>query len=134
VDDPAGAFLIATSRTDLNQRRGPATGGPSALGQAFVEYGRIAKTLYLLALVDPVDTGYPRTMGRQLTVQESRHRLVHKIFHPQRGERRRVLWPHAPTRAVCGIPSSATHETAPIGRQLPARRGGGADPAAGAGN
>src|SRR3954452_12175150 len=49
-------------------------GHPSALGQAFAEYGRIAKTLHLLALVDPVDTGYRRTIGRQLTVQESRHR------------------------------------------------------------
>jgi len=65
-------------------------GHPSALGQAFAEYGRIAKTLHLLALIDPVDTGYRRTIGRQLTVQESRHRLARKLFHGQRGELRQA--------------------------------------------
>jgi Tn3 transposase DDE domain len=39
-------------------------------------------------MVDPVDTGYRRTVHRQLTVQESRHRLARKIFHGQRGELR----------------------------------------------
>jgi TnpA family transposase len=63
-------------------------GHPSPLGQAFAEYGRIAKTLHLLALVDPVDEGYRRTVHRQLTVQESRHRLARKLFHGQRGELR----------------------------------------------
>ena len=29
-------------------------GHPTPLGQAFIEYGRIAKTLHLLALVDPL--------------------------------------------------------------------------------
>jgi TnpA family transposase len=65
-------------------------GRPSPLGQAFAEYGRIAKTLHLLALVDPVDEGYRRTIHRQLTVQESRHRLARKIFHGQRGELRQA--------------------------------------------
>jgi TnpA family transposase len=63
-------------------------GHPSKLGQAFAEYGRIAKTLHLLALVDPVDEGYRRTVNTQLTVQESRHRLARKLFHGQRGELR----------------------------------------------
>lgn len=63
-------------------------GHPSRLGQAFAEYGRIAKTLHLLALVDPVDEGYRRTVNTQLTVQESRHRLARKLFHGQRGELR----------------------------------------------
>lgn len=63
-------------------------GHPTPLGQAFAEYGRIAKTLHLLALVDPVDGGYRRTVHRQLTVQESRHRLARKLFHGQRGELR----------------------------------------------
>ena len=35
-------------------------GHPTPLGQAFAEYGRIAKTLHLLALVDPVDDTYRR--------------------------------------------------------------------------
>ena len=47
-------------------------GHPAPLGQAFIEYGRIAKTLHLLALADPVDGSYQRRMNRQLTVQESR--------------------------------------------------------------
>lgn len=48
------------------------------LGQAFIEYGRIAKRLHLLALVDPVDGTYQRRMHWQLTVQESRHRLARR--------------------------------------------------------
>jgi TnpA family transposase len=56
-------------------------GHPTPLGQAFAEYGRIAKTLHLLALVDPIDGTYQRRMNRQLTVQESRHRLGRKICH-----------------------------------------------------
>ncbi len=65
-------------------------GHPSPLGQAFAEYGRIAKTLHLLALVDPVDETYRRAVNTQLTVQESRHRLARKIFHGQRGELRQA--------------------------------------------
>ncbi len=65
-------------------------GHPSALGQALAEYGRIVKTLHLLAFVDPADEAYRRTVHRQLTVQESRHRLARKIFHGQRGELRQA--------------------------------------------
>jgi TnpA family transposase len=57
----------------------------SPLGQAFAEYGRIDKTLHLLALCDPVDDSYRRRMNRQLTVQESRHRLARAICHGKRG-------------------------------------------------
>jgi hypothetical protein len=49
-------------------------GHPAPLGQAFAEYGRIAKTLHLLAavvVIDPMDDTYRRPMHRQLTVQES---------------------------------------------------------------
>jgi TnpA family transposase len=60
-------------------------GHPSPLGRAFAEYGRIAKTLHLLALIDPVDETYRRTVHRQLTVQESRHALARTIFHGRRG-------------------------------------------------
>ncbi len=65
-------------------------GHPTPLGQAFIEYGRIAKTLHLLALVDPVDGTYQRRMNRQLTVQESRHRLARKICHANRGQIRQA--------------------------------------------
>jgi TnpA family transposase len=62
-------------------------GNPSPLGYALGDYGKIAKTLHLLAMCDPDET-YRRTVHTQLTVQESRHRLARKIFHGQRGELR----------------------------------------------
>lgn len=51
-------------------------GNPTPLGQAFAEYGRIDKTLHLLGILDPIDDTYHRRLNRQLTVQESRHRLA----------------------------------------------------------
>jgi len=39
-------------------------GHPTPLGQDPAEYGRIAKTLHLLAMVDPVDETYRRTVTR----------------------------------------------------------------------
>lgn len=44
-------------------------GHPSPLGQTFTEYGRIAKTPLLLAVVDPMDDTYRRQMHKQLTVR-----------------------------------------------------------------
>lgn len=61
-------------------------GSPTPLGQAFTEYGRIAKTLHLLAMIDPVDDTHHRGVNAQTTVQESRHRLARKIFHGRRGQ------------------------------------------------
>ncbi|WP_196844479.1 MULTISPECIES: Tn3 family transposase [unclassified Cryobacterium] len=63
-------------------------GDPTPLGAAFAEYGRIAKTLHLLAMYDPEDETYRRSIHVQLTTQESRHRLARKIFYGQRGELR----------------------------------------------
>ncbi len=51
----------------------------------FAEYGWIAKTLHLLAVVDPVDDTYRRQMHKQLTVQESRHKLARDICHGKKG-------------------------------------------------
>jgi len=65
-------------------------GHPTPLGQAFAEYGRIAKTQHLLALVDPIDDSYQRRHNRQLTIQESRHRLGRKICHGNRGQIRQA--------------------------------------------
>lgn len=62
------------------------SGAPNPLGAAITEYGRIAKTRHLLALIDPVDTTYRRSINTQLTVQESRHRLARAIFHGRRGQ------------------------------------------------
>jgi TnpA family transposase len=61
-------------------------GRPTPLGTAFAEYWRIAKTLHLLRVVDPVDDTYRRQMNRQLTVQESRHKLARDICHGKRGQ------------------------------------------------
>jgi TnpA family transposase len=61
-------------------------GRPTPLGTAFAEYGRIAKTLHLLRVVDPVDDTYRRQMNRQLTVRESRHKLARDICHGKRGQ------------------------------------------------
>lgn len=55
---------------------------------ALADYGRIARTLHLLAVLDPDDDSYRRTVNTQLTVQESRHRLARKLFFGQRGELR----------------------------------------------
>ncbi|BFP50705.1 hypothetical protein SCMC78_05120 [Streptomyces sp. CMC78] len=60
-------------------------GHPTPLGQAFAEYGRIATTLHLLAVVDPMDDTYRRQMHKQLTVQESRHKLARDICHGKKG-------------------------------------------------
>ena len=61
-------------------------GSPTTLGQALAEYGRIAKTLHLLAMVDPIDETYRRTVTRQLNIGESRHSLARKILHGHRGD------------------------------------------------
>jgi TnpA family transposase len=61
-------------------------GNPIPLGQAFAEYGRIAKTVHLLALIDPVDETYRRQIGRQQNMTESRHQLARRIYHGQRGQ------------------------------------------------
>ncbi len=61
-------------------------GKPTPLGQAFTEYGRIPKTLHLLAMIDPIDDTHRRGVNTQTTVQESRHRLARKVFHGKRGQ------------------------------------------------
>jgi TnpA family transposase len=81
----AGSLVTNQVRAyDLLRMFGGA-GHPTPLGQAFAEYGRIDKTMHLLSLVDPVDDTYRRRMNRQLTVQESRHRLARVICHGKRG-------------------------------------------------
>lgn len=69
-----------------SSRTAPFPAASSApLGQAFAGYGRIAKTLHLLAVVDPMDDTYRRQMHKQLTVQESRHKLARDICHGKKG-------------------------------------------------
>jgi TnpA family transposase len=83
----AGSLTTGTVRAYDLLRMMSREDRPSALGQAFAEDGRIAKTLHLLANVD-VDDTYRRQIGAQLNVQEARHQLARRIFHGQRGELR----------------------------------------------
>jgi hypothetical protein len=70
---------------------GPAgTAAPFRWGRRSPSTGRSPRPLHLLALADPADDGYRRTVNTQLTVQESRHRLARKIFHGQRDELRQA--------------------------------------------
>ncbi len=96
----AGSLVRAYDLLRMFGREGP----PTPLGQAFAEYGRIAKTLHLLAVVDPVDDTCRRQMHKQLTVQESRHKLARDICHGKKDtihqayrdgmEEQLVLQPH----------------------------------------
>ncbi len=81
----AGSLVTNQVRANDLLRMFGREGRPTPLGQAFAEYGRIAKTLHLLAVVDPVDDTYRRQMNRQLTVQESRHKLARDVCHGKRG-------------------------------------------------
>jgi TnpA family transposase len=82
----AGSLVTGTVRAYDVLRMLGRHGHPSTLGQAFAEYGRIDKTLHLLAMIDPVDDTHRRTVHAQTTVQESRHQLGRKIFHGRRGQ------------------------------------------------
>jgi TnpA family transposase len=86
----AGSLVTSKVRAYDLIRKISRDGNPTPLGQAFAEYGRVDKTLHLLAVVDPVDESYRRRVTRQLNIQESRHRLARKIFHGQRGELRQA--------------------------------------------
>jgi hypothetical protein len=66
------------------------TATPPRWGQALAEYGRIAKTLHLLAVCDPDDDSYRRAINAQQNLTESRHRLARKLFFGQRGELRQA--------------------------------------------
>ncbi len=83
----AGSLVTGTVRAyDLLRMLGR-DGRPSALGQAFAEYGRLPKTLHLLAFVDADDT-YRRQIGARINLHESRHQLARHLFHGQKGELR----------------------------------------------
>jgi TnpA family transposase len=58
----------------------------STLGRAVAEYGRIAKSLFLLAYLD--DPRYRRRVLQQINRQEGRHRLGRAVYYGQKGELR----------------------------------------------
>jgi TnpA family transposase len=81
----AGSLVTSQVRAYDLLRMFGREGQPTPLGQAFAEYGRIAKTLHLLAVVDPVDDTYRRQMHKQFTVQKSRHKPAREICHGKKG-------------------------------------------------
>lgn len=46
--------------------------------------------MHLLSMLDPMDSSYRRSLGKQLSVQESRHRLARKICHGNSGRIRQA--------------------------------------------
>ena len=59
-------------------------GNPTPLGEAIQHYGRIFKSLHILALID--DEGYRRATHWIRNLQEGRHSLARKVFHGDKGE------------------------------------------------
>lgn len=82
----AGSLTMGAVRAYDVIRMLSAEGRPTGLGEAFVHYGRIFKTLHLLQFLH--DGGYRRMIGTQLNVQEARHRLARKIAFGNRGQLR----------------------------------------------
>jgi TnpA family transposase len=60
-------------------------GHPTALGEAIAMYGRIFKTLHILAYID-IDESYRRDIKGIRNLQEGRHALARKICHGKKGE------------------------------------------------
>ncbi len=60
-------------------------GHPTALGEAIASYGRIFKSLHILACID-VDETYRRDIKGIRNLQEGRHALARKICHGKKGE------------------------------------------------
>jgi TnpA family transposase len=58
---------------------------PTALGEAIATYGRIFKTLHILAYIDADET-YRRDIKGIRNLQEGRHALARKICHGKKGE------------------------------------------------
>ena len=58
-------------------------GNPTPLGEAIQHYGRIFKSLHILALID--DEGYRRGTHWIRNLQEGRHSLARKVFHGDKG-------------------------------------------------
>ena len=59
-------------------------GNPTPLGEAIQAYGRIFKSLHILAYLD--DEAYRRDIKAIRNLQEGRHDLGRKVFHGNKGE------------------------------------------------
>lgn len=114
----AGSLVTSRVRAYDLLRMLTRDGTPTPLGQALAEYGRIPKTLHLLAMIDPVDETYRRTVIRQQNIVESRHALARKILHGNRARSPRRTGPgkktssarsaSCSTRSCCGRPATST--------------------------
>lgn len=80
----AGSLMAHKVKASEVMRVTQGDGRPTSLGRALTDYGRIAKTLHLLAWVD--DPNYRRSVGVRLNVGEGRHSLARKMFFGQKGE------------------------------------------------
>ena len=80
----AGSLMAHKVKASEVLRVTQGDGRPTSLGRALAEYGRIAKTLHLLAWVDDAD--YRRAVGVRLNVGEARHSLARKTCFGQKGE------------------------------------------------
>ena len=60
-------------------------GHPTALGEAIAMYGRIFKSLHILAYID-TDESYRRDIKAIRNLHEGRHALARKICHGRKGE------------------------------------------------
>jgi len=65
-----------------------ANGKPTQLGDALAHYGRVFKTLHVLAYVD--DETYRRDIKGIRNLQEGRHDLARHVFHGRKGELHRA--------------------------------------------
>jgi len=90
-------------------------GNPTQLGEALSHYGRIFKTLHVLAYVD--DDAYRREIKGIRNLQEGRHDLARHLFHAKvscvrptarawRTSSERSAW--SSTASPCGTPSTST--------------------------
>ncbi len=59
-------------------------GNPTPLGEAIAAYGRIFKSLHILAYID--DETYRRDIKGVRNLQEGRHSLAAAVFHGKKGE------------------------------------------------
>jgi len=59
-------------------------GNPTPLGEAIASYGRIFKSLHILAYID--DETYRRDIKGVRNLQEGRHSLAATVFHGKKGE------------------------------------------------
>jgi len=82
----AGSLKLGKVKATAVMRTLQRAGTLSGLGRAVAEFGRVEKTLYLLAYIQ--DEVYRRRILVQLNRGEGRHAVARAIFHGKKGELR----------------------------------------------